>query len=184
MRLTKELRKRIKDQIIEHRFNDDKSKLDQKKDKFALKVYTTVFSKKERELLVSLPEGWTTKLSSFQVNLGGETHRFYLSEKLIFPGGYSNYSTVKAYDGSHALSEEKAKLICEKQNFNAEVNSAKADINAILTSVSTIKRLKEAWPEITTIVDNLAPEEKIANFPAVRMQDLNKSLKLPVAKEK
>lgn len=192
-KLNKTIKNQIQEALIKHTFNKKLVKIADKKAKFALKVYNDVYPKKHREIMETCPEGWLKKQDSMAVSFcnsfthlyfnGSESHynchnRVLKGRDRVFflvPG--SGYNAKKAYDGEHKLSVEHAKLMLEEDELHKELHEASGKAEAVIGSVTTIKKLISVWPEIEEFIPESSKREA-TNLPAFPIEDLNKSFGL------
>lgn len=189
VKLTTGLREQITRKVLHHRFQEEYEKLIAKGAKVADKVYNDVFSKKERDLMATLPEGWlpTDDDISIQTNEGYRRLNFNGS---FYLEGFQRSNTVemrrfpksrmsgaaKVYDAGDKLGEEINKLEEAKKDLEARIANTKRQVQAALNSVTTLGKLKTEWPEIAPFCPEL---EAGSNLPAIPTNKLNELLNLP-----
>lgn len=180
-RLTKEMRKEIKGQLLSDKFAKRKSVIADKLQAFALKVYETKFTFGERRILNRLPDGWFREEAYVGARLGHFDFHISLNKKrLRVPYETSHYMLAVAND--HPLTKTYAELKEEQNAIEKEEAELKREIDAVLFSVVTANKLVEVWPEIKKKVTQVCKTfEDTANLPAPRVDFLNKTLGLTKA---
>lgn len=199
-RLTNDLRDTIASDILRHRFSEQVDALIADRAAFAEAVYCDIYRKADREKMEALPKGWLPECSKVGVQFGS-TGRSY--ETVSFDGSFYGplgsmrtrvkdapssdrrmqnrhaHGCAKVYDDQHKLSIRHQELADRHSALKADFETAKRQTMAALASVSTIKRLIEAWPEVAPFATKheAAPRQ----LPSVPTEKLNEMLGLPVA---
>lgn len=107
MKLTKQLKEKIAEAILDHRFKADQQKLKAERGALAVAIYNEKYSKADRDLMATLPEGWLPVYEVFRARFGTTHDEFTLPEKARFrsadsAGRYSHVLIV--LDDDHRLS--------------------------------------------------------------------------------
>lgn len=178
MRLNKRHKDEIVNAVLDHRFKADREA--HKKNKPTMdEVWAGFFSKSQRETLLSLPKAWFKWEDSMRIMIGKES--VYFESSKTFPiteniNGWNIHlkTTHPTYDKAAEWMRQSRKL-CDLEA------SARAEAQAVVNACSSLKALREAWPEITSILDGLygsgVENKKMAL--SIDMKKLNKSLDLP-----
>ena len=200
VRLTNDLREKIQKKLLSHKFIKPLDRLADKKARFALKVYNDIYSKKERDLMQTVPADWLETSTSICVSFvsdymhlsfNGDYSRYNCHREIQVRGTRREYIRMidpvrshgarKVYDNDHKLTHEHTDLQREEEDLHKEVHEAMAASNAALWSVNTLKQLLEVWPEVEEFVPEYAlrqdPKGKV-NLPALPIDDLNASFGL------
>ena len=80
-------------------------------------------------------------------------------------------------DTEHPLTIKHEQIAQRQECLTAERNIVKREIRAILYSVSTFKKLYEAWPEVAQFTADIEVKEA-SNLPAVKVGSINSKLGL------
>lgn len=198
-RLTNDIRDSIATAVLRHRFNEQVDALIADRAAFADAVYCDIYRKADREKMDDLPNGWLPESARIGVQFGSSGSRF---EYLHFDGcvygpldamrskndgkrverritAKHSYGCAKVYEDGHKLSQRHAELSNRFEALKAEHQTAERQTKAALSSVGTIKRLIEAWPEVEPFASKF--EDAPKNLPSVPTSKLNEMLGLPVA---
>lgn len=161
---------------------------------------------KHTEAYDSLPENWTRRdqLASLVVGLDGAIYNVELPEAIRFPVRFT-FNTIRrktgelsveivamrfhsrtsldegVYEGLPAAFEAIRPSLEELVALYDERRTMEAEVRAVVSSVTTEKRLYEVWPELVEIVP---PTESSARGTAlaVNIDELNKKIPLPQEK--
>ena len=193
-RLTISIREEISKAALAHRFADDVKALIDAKAEFAAAVYADLYSKADRQRMDELPDGWLENAENIGVQFGGKYTRIYFNGytygQIAQATDYRREDTkrvmskhkggcAKVYEASHPLSTKHAEIEAKERDLREAYELAKRQTGAALSSVTTIKRLIETWPEIAPFAERYETEKP--SLPALPTQQLNKILDLPVA---
>lgn len=186
IRLTNQVRDEILLGLLKHGFDTEAKEIEERRYALSVKVYNDVFSKKDRDLMDSLPAGWLPQVTAIKVQFGGASSGVCergFKEKVSVPHKHKNYDStnvLKVYEDSHKFTVEHDKITDDIKEFNARKIKAKAQANAVIYSCNTTKALKDAWPEIAEIVENYEPSADSENQTALVPVEngLNELLKL------
>jgi len=125
-----------------------------------------------------LPTGFLTTGIRMDSNIGGQRHQVYLSEeKLLSHECRNNYIVFDANDpAAIAYLQANGKV----EDLDKQRDSMYREVNAVLESVHTFKKLWEVWPECKSLLEKFEQKPTIAILPAVQVNRLNAALGLPV----
>ena len=181
MRLTKQLREAIYDDLRNLKFKAPEADLEKRTKEFLISTYWAQLSKEEYQLLHTLPKKLVNSGTStviFSDNVYGRM-QVYLNTPLRITGSMGYYFTRQAvspetYKKFTSLAQERDQLEKDKDDF-------KYQVYAVLNSVTTVKKLKEVWVEVSDIVDrNINPNASNAQYlPATTITYLNSIIPLP-----
>lgn len=181
MRLTKQLREAIYTDLHNLKFKAPEADMQKRIKEFLISVYYAQLSKEEYQLLHTLPKKFLhsgTDTIIFSDNVYGRM-QVYLDTRLKSTGTMGYYFTQvhvspETYKKFISLAQERDQLEKNKDDF-------KHQVYAVLNSVTTVKKLKEVWVEVSDIVDrNLNPNASNAQYlPATTVKYLNSIIPLP-----
>lgn len=196
MRLNRDLKDQIRDKIVGKKYTPLFTVIAKKWDALASEVYNDVYSKKDRDLMASLPDGWLPEASYVRVSMAGMDVQFHFSnlpenqqrggyrrqprdpEKRRTPNKFDGYR-AKNYDAQHKLSVKREKLAAETSKLKEEWGKTHSEVWAFVDQFQTAKRLIESWPEIKSIVEEVVgTENKPSRAVALRTEELNERLGL------
>jgi hypothetical protein len=173
IRLTNQVREEILQKLLDKGFSAKKKEIEARRNELSIKVYNDVFSKKDRDLMQSLPQGWLPEISEMKVQFGGTSsgvcqREFQTPVRMPYKHVYScSTNVLKVYEDSHKFTIEHDKITDDTKVFCSERVKAEAQTKAVLYSCNTTKALKEAWPEISSIVEAYEPAEGSQNETAI-----------------
>lgn len=181
MRLTKQLREAIYDDLRDLKFKAPEADLQKRIKEFLISTYWAQLSKEEYQLLHTLPEkflDYGIYIITFHDNVYDRI-QVHLDTPLRHTGNIT-YSFKQAdvlpetYKKFTSLAQERDQLKKDKIDF-------KHQVYAVLNSVTTVKKLKEVWVEASDIVDrNINPNMSNAQYlPATTITYLNSIIPLP-----
>ena len=181
MRLTKQLREAIYDDLRDLKFKALEADLQKRIKEFLIRTYWAQLTKEEYQLLHTLPEkllNYGRGNIVFTDNVY-DSMEIYLNKPLKHAGSmqyFFNHRNVlpETYKKFTSLAQERDQLEKDKDDF-------KHQVYAVLNSVTTVKKLKEVWIEVSDIVDrNINPNVSNAQYlPATTITYLNSIIPLP-----
>lgn len=182
MRLNKNIKERIVRTMLSRAFDERELRLKKQKVAFAMRVYNDTFPLKERKLMASLPEGWLAEVPWKTAGFGYSTVTLTFDPAVRMPRSHTQRPRLNSYAVDHPFTADFEALEAEEKALLEEKKSAMRAANAVLDSVTTIARAKEAWPEASSIIDkacgDAAATQKVM-LPAVNMSEVNALLRLP-----
>ena len=151
-KLTKYTKEVIAKNAVAFAFDPKEKALAQAEDALAREAYAKAFNKSELDAIKKVPANWIRLDNCLRFNVGG--HRLYLrtvDEGLPVPyriGDRAGYSC-------HELCAIEPGELCDRIQAHAQAveqikidrRSAYCKVFAMVDSVTTVKRLREIWPE-------------------------------------
>jgi hypothetical protein len=197
-RITAGLRDSIVSALLRHRFNLEELAIQEEADRISKHseqrtkgAYEMVFTEAERKRLAEAPKGWFPEVHSVRVQIeGGHVCEVHFDSPQRVPyevkdGGWRHVTAVVSPDSHYfkidrevqdmqeALGQRRAKLREARATLRARAE-------AVINSVTTVKRLLEVWPELHEFL----PEENAGpsgDVPAIMIADLNEQFGLAKA---
>lgn len=207
-RLTNDMRGKIVNAVLEHKFNPIIAELAKDFAALADDVHKTAF-RKILEKIEALPEGWLPTDDDIQVEFGAGkmqrlnfngqfTHRYgyrvidgvHVSEADLNtfaqfpPATFRRFpankkgTCVSSFDARSELSLRYDELSNRKYDLISSFNKARLETGVAVSKFTTIDKLLEAWPEIEPFTKGVAAKAK-PQLPAVPIMKLNELLGLP-----
>lgn len=182
-RLTNLTRDSIANAAAAFGFDQKQEEIDKYEDTLAREAHAYVFDKNEIAAVNQLPECWVARLNKLKLNVAGERidlrvsgHGLPVPHKFAY--GYGVAGVIPPGDlcdriQAHARNKEEVKR---------QRKSAQQKVRLMLDGVSSIKKLREVWPEgerFYSIYD-AAPAP---SAPAIRVEEINNVLGLPESVE-
>jgi len=189
-RLTNSIRNDIRNHLIDAKFKPIQDQLKQDKIELAQKMYNQLVPDDLQKMIGKFPFGWFKQASHFKVAIDGRTFDLRMDAQQPVPSSHTTYSVDDklSFNSRNDRGERKqlgkqlAAIMDRSEQHKKDHAKAMIDIDAVLNSVNTRKRLLEVWPELEPTLDRVWPEDqpmKVAPVLAVKMDELNKSLELP-----
>jgi hypothetical protein len=200
-RLTNHIRDSLMNSLLQRAFKAKGEDLIERCADYAERLYRDAMGSNLLQIN-ALPEGWLPTDDDIKVQLGGEFETIYFSGALNrwalpevfrragvtklddrrwkrFPNKWKG-SVVKQYPGDHAVVGEFQKLDDDWNELETEMERARKVALAAMSSVSTVKKLIDIWPEVEEFAKHyLVDGERKAILPAISRDQLNTMLNLP-----
>lgn len=176
-RLTKQLREKMLETVLDHAF-DVKQKQAKAELNAAAEALYMAHHGEYLATLELLPSSFIYRSKSFDVSIGGQRHFISFDEKRIMTYE-SNHSRV-AFDADHSEAQAFLRANDKVDDVNKQRSNMHREVNAVLESVHTFKKLWEVWPECKSLLEKFEDKPTIAILPAVQVHRLNAALGLPV----
>jgi hypothetical protein len=189
-RLTNDIRNQMARKLVNHRYTDEAKDIMRKsRDLFErahAQFYSAALLKHMTEVRKVFPESFAMS-TDMQVNAGGYKVRV---GELAFPRwvhvpvekNAPQKLIMSAYFTHHLTDEkliEEIKAVSErKRGFDAVCETAYHEALSVLNTMTTGKKLAEAWPEAMAVIGDLIPEDQ-RTLPVVQVSAINTKFKLP-----
>ena len=177
-RLTNGLRERMAQSVLNNAFEVKQKEAERNLhlvgDKFHADIYGA-----HLKAMQSLPKGWLPMNWGIRIAIAGQNHDVRFSEQRI-TGKDHHYYRPKLYAGDEPICIEfiKATNACDK--LKNERQAMEQEVEAILNSVQTFKKLWEVWPASKSILEKFEAKPMTAMLPAIQFDKVNAALGLPV----
>jgi len=176
-RLTNQIRKSMLEAVLDHAFSEKQSQA-----KYELSVAAeALYMAHHGEYLATLellPSSFVYRSRSFDVSIGGQRHLISFNEKRIMT--YESSQSRVAFDADHPEAQAFLRANDKVDDVDKQRSDMYREVNAVLESVHTFKKLWEVWPECKTLLEKFEQKPTIAILPAVQVNRLNAALGLPV----
>ncbi|HCM30559.1 MAG TPA: hypothetical protein DIC32_01955 [Acinetobacter radioresistens] len=176
-RLTKQLREKMLSTVLDHAFSEKQSQAKSELNVAAEALYMAHHGE-HLATLELLPSSFIYRSKGFDVSIGGQRHMIYFDENRIMTYE-SNHSRV-AFEADHPEAQAFLRATDKVDDVNKERRDMCREVNAVLESVHTFKKLWEVWPECKSLLEKFEDKPAIAILPAVQVHRLNAALGLPV----
>lgn len=122
----------------------------------------------------------------YKFNLGGKT--VGLPNMNLLPDQYSSLTRLNptermVFSANHKLVEQYFKIQGEIDDLHKSKENVRTDVEAMVYSVNTTKRLVEVWPESAELIPAGSQVIK-AGLPAINIDSLNAAIGIPTPPEK
>lgn len=194
IKLTAEIRKSIRERVLKDKYEKRYKDIGVRFKALAENVYNDVYSKKDRDLMASLPKSWLVTSRDIYVRFEG--HGSY--EILRFSGecGYQimRYKSgeileklipakdrdrcVKVYEPTSKLTVEYSACMVVFRQLGKDFDISNQMLTTTLARFKTLNALKKEWPEITPFTDHIIGTSINNVLPAILMSEINKQLGL------
>lgn len=182
-RLTKTLRESMLKAVLDHAFNEKQAAANSVLVQCGEAIYQDIYGPYQ-DAMNSLPKNWLHTTSQITVAIAGQRHEVKISEQR--PVGdnqryWNEYAKLYVGDEQIVLNYQKAADVIEA--LKSHRNAMKREVDAILNSVHTFKKLWEIWPESKCILEKFETKPTVALLPAIQIEKVNSALGLPTDKE-
>jgi hypothetical protein len=190
-RLTKYHREELERRLLRGRFNDRCTRLRKLEIKLGDMIYVRAFTLAERELLAKLPRGWLKEVDKVTASMNGTVKGFPISTPVRLPyNKFSRYGgqvplIVVDHQEHKRLYERYEAVVAEERELNKDRDEAQREIRAVLAGLNTAKQVKQHWPEVAHLVDEICPErDKVSRAIVIRTERVNEILGLKSVSKK
>lgn len=188
-RLTKDIRERMARKLVAYRYTDEGKELVRLNRTLADRVYAHCYTPElvkaikliQKHFPRSFEERGTFQVNAngFRVELGGMLRSRWVRFEQVKHDGY----LTAGYYANHnitdeALAKEVQDFAIRKQGFDDVCATAYHEAMSVLNTMSTGKKLAEAWPEAMEVIGDLIPEGD-RTLPVVQVSAINAKFKLP-----
>ena len=181
LRLTNADRDGVVERALYHTFGPRKDALKAEECRIGLAAYEIAVPKAERQAAAKLSERWlrTDKCLRFRFDFRQVT--LNVDPPVLVPsrnrycedlGLVQDVELIAAFEAMEAA----------RKTLVEERDRAETGLNVLVRRVSTLRQLRETWPEGEAFYAHLKPRDE-AQVPAVIIDDLNRMLGLPAKVE-
>lgn len=158
MRLTKDYRAAVVANLLRHRFSEPEQEQTRAELELATKVYLDVYPSNVRQLMEDLPPGFFERITKLRVQFGQEVTELNLPAARLAAEKHRGYRVMFAqYEDTHQLFHVFQAFEAQKTELTRLRKAAEAQAWAVLSSVSTLERLKSVWPEVVPFLPPTNP---------------------------
>lgn len=177
-KLSKEVKEKIARRAASKFGEKTKIKLLKEEEKLAIQCYNHVYSKKERDIVANVPDGWLRKCKCLKFNVNGWTVTLTAREDVAVR--YNEYHNCKPLGVVEAgdLADKVQAHATAKKKADEDLSAFYHKILSMLLGISTWKKLQEIWSEGEEFYKDLVPVVSDGNVPVVLVADINKALGL------
>ena len=205
MRLTNDIRDKIKGAVIDRAFATRKRDLDKREKALALEIYRHHVPESLEREIDKFAEKWRDRIEE----TAGSDDNIHMVRRVKvvrvsvpeefraqFNFTYSHNLTMDHFrpwhhtsdavrvGNDHPMSEDVAAFMHELGQLRHDIKQRTAEVKTALASFTTVKAMREAWPEVMPvaepIIEAIAPKKTV---PAIPRDKLNEALDLPPTKE-
>jgi hypothetical protein len=190
-RLTNGIREQMARKLVTHRYTDEAKDIIRKsRDLFErahAQFYSAALLKHMTEVRKVFPDCFVLS-TEMQVNAGGYKVRIGVNlgfsrwvrvpveknppQKLIMSGYWTHHLT------DEKLIEDIKAFAIRREGFDRVCETAYSEAMSVLNTMTTGKKLAEAWPEAMAVIGDLIPEDQ-RTLPVVQVSAINAKFKLP-----
>ena len=181
-RLTKGLRERMARCVLSNAFGAKEKEAEQALRLAGDNIYADIYGS-HLKAMQSLPKDWLPMNWYVRIAIAGQNHEVYFSEKRI-TGIDQHYYRPKLYVGDEAVCIDFLKAIAVRDDVKKNRQAMEREVEAILNSVQTFKKLWEVWPASKSILEKFESKPTLAMLPAIQFDKVNAALGLPVEAER
>lgn len=179
IRLTNMDRDSIISDAIKTSFRPRSEEIKRAEDALARRCYETVFPEKVRKQAAAMPKGWLALDNCLRFNvLGLDARLDVVGEGLPVPNRARGYCERLGSISDDALAAEVRTHLDAVEKLKADRRKATDTLKALIYSVTTVKALRDVWPEGEPFFGKLSPKDSGKRLPAPRVVELNAMLGL------
>lgn len=174
MKLTKDMRNRIVINAVIGVLKKRHEALDKESNALAILVYDQIYPTDIQTQMAKLPDEFFQQNSVIRVEIDCEdiVLKMTSSRKVSAVDSQWHRPRVKLEE----LSDAKKKRICAfsdaQKALLVDTNNLKTKLRTLLNGITTMKRLREEWPDGAEYYKDQMPTPPIQNLPAVRGIDV------------
>lgn len=178
VRLTNYIREQVLNAVLKHAFEAREKALEAEKFALGDAVYNDIYPEPLRKQMAALPDGFLPTDGDVKVQFEGQRFtRVYFGERRRIAKSHE-YNAARVYDAKHPLTARYDAWKKAQDDLDAEKSKAKSSAEAVLNSVTTVKKLIEVWPEVEQFARPFAVESPSRAI-ALPIRELNARLGLP-----
>lgn len=180
IRLTNYDRDNVAGAAIAASFKDREATIASEGDRLGRLCYETVFTAAERKAAKAMPKGWLRLDACLHFNVGGMSIRFdLLDDGVPVPAtnrGYcsSRLGSISDPDVVGAVTKHASDV----ETLKKDREKARSSLKGLLYSVTTLKALRDIWPEGELFFVGLTSKAGAPGLPAPQITELNAMLGL------
>ena len=177
MRLTKHMRGVIASRVLDKTFKDREARLAERDAVLATRVVVAAYGADVWDRIEALPDGWLPVVKHILASIGSErVLNLTFRDFWPLPTEVAHGRIMLSLAGNEAILDEYHEIAADRNAIKAQREQLKAEVYAVLNSVTTAERLAEVWPEGLA---ELPPEWLTPrSVPAPLVEDLNKRIAL------
>lgn len=180
IKLTNAHREEILQKLLEHRFGEESKKLNAEIEEIASDAYEKIFGNKMIRQMYELPEGWLPETSAIRITVNGS----YKYLRFNVPNDDTQKRIPASKNGGVLYQFEKDDKITKRieeyelkhSNYIENYREVKAQVRALLASVTTLGKLHAVWPEVQEFTKDIPGY--VYALPVVQTEKLNTMLGL------
>ena len=181
--MTNDLRTIIRKAAVEASFASAQGEMAEAEASLAREAYEATFPAEVQALVAAVPENWFRKDPCLNFNVGGLRIRLETGgEGLPVPyqsaagGGYHCHAEIGVIERGD-LCDRIQSHAKAKDDLRDKIQRAGRNLDALLSSISTVNKLKEFWPEGEPFYGRFLGA-KAPSLPAIRFAEVNAVLGL------
>lgn len=177
--LTKSLRERMCRRVLNNAFSEKIDELKRVQVQLADKIYNDIYGA-HLKTMNSLPKGYFKSQGYLYISIAGQEHYLSFSESKIVAHNHDKRDKAKLYVGDEPVAIEWLKAVGDLENLQKKRSEMEYEVEALLASVTTFKKLWQVWPECKSLLEDFESKPTVALLPSIQVKKLNAALGLPV----
>lgn len=179
IRITVSMKDAIVSRLMTHAFNQREQELISADLELGNQIYADVYSPDTIAKFNEFPEGYFPEETDLAVRFQGVKDYVKVNFSRRRIAYCHDRGVVKVYDNDNEFTREYDRLSDIRKKLEDDKKRVRREAQAIIESVTTLKKLIEIWPEVKPFVAGL-DEQDIRNLPMIPIRELNRELGLPV----
>jgi len=188
-RLTKGIREDMARKLVAHRYTDEAKELVRLNRTLAERAYNHCYTPEIVAAMETIEKAFpkvfdnhtpfNVNAGGFTVILGGFVRNRWVRVEQLTPTPF-RLASYKSHDISRdeKLTEEIKAFAIRRDAFNNVCETAYHEALSVLNTMTTGKKLAEAWPEAMPVIGDLIPEDQ-RTLPVVQVSAINAKFGLP-----
>ena len=177
-RLTNDLRERMARCVLDNAFSAQEKEANQNLRLAGDKIYDDIYGAHQKAMK-SLPENWLKTSEYIRIAIAGQTHDVFFTDSHLI--GHEHYwSKPKLYAGDEQVCVNFLKALDVTEDIKRQRKAMGREVDAILHSVQTFKKLWEVWPASKSLLEKFVSKPTMGMLPAIQFDKVNAALGLPV----
>jgi hypothetical protein len=154
MRITKGVMESMIHDLVEHATGEEKESINTERLLFSEACYESLVTERQEELVSLLPTKFINKQGYIRLQMGGSYVCYPLKKPAPLPNGYDAH----LFDYHHPLTTRYLVLKERETSYKSNVDKLTTEAKSIISSVTTVKRLFEVWPECESVLSEYKDE--------------------------
>jgi hypothetical protein len=179
-RLTNELRDRIVARLVKNATEKTMLELEEREGTLAKLCYDTIIPEKDRKIIEKHPHLFST-MSHVNVYVGDLKRTLRFPKSVHIPKPIAEKFGFFRIEGDSPIYKELYDFVADYREADVKLRTLEATATATLSKFSTLKKAREAWPDLMTVAKDLLEEpDTTTTAVAFPLEDLNAKFGLPV----
>lgn len=171
-RLTNAIKQAILHNMEEKLFRKRRDDLEMRKRKLAEEAWRSMYTTEELKYIIADPGGFLPRNTAISIMIDG--HRCEIPFGKAIPYAYRDYQRWPnmKIDSEHPLYSKYKDIERVGGEIDKEKRQLQETVASIMEKVTTLKRLKEEWPDVEEYLPQINPQTNLPALPMSALTDL------------